>query len=287
MATIPDAGGAKYAPCGVVRALLRFAVLSGLVIAGWLLGSGVGHANEDLGQPVTGVVRLASDPGDIAGPSASGSDAQFGLPPAVASTVKNALSQASVPRLPARPVDVLKPADVLKPVVRAVGVPRPLTHVLATVSRPMSAPAQHSAGTRAQEPAHLLAAVPPAAPAVRAAAAMAAPAPAVTAVSTTAGYTPSHASACAFAAPAEHPRAEELVLSGDPVAPMPTSPPDSATAPCMIGGAAGGGGTKGSPDLAVNESWTNAGLASTHRLGYLSASDLPRSPAEQPSASPD
>jgi hypothetical protein len=270
----------------VVRALLRFVVLTGLVIAGWLLGSGVGHANEDLGQPGTGVVRLASDPGDIAGPSAGGSDAQFGLPPAVTSTVKGALSQASISRLPVRPVDVLKTVSVLKPVVRAVGLPRPLTHVLATASHPLSAPAPDNAGVRSQEPAHLLAAVPPAAPAVRAPA-MAAPPPTVTAVSTTAGHIPSHAPVCAFAAPAEHPLADELVLAGDPVAPMPTSPPDSATAPCMIGSAAGGGGTKGSPDLAVTENWANAGLASTRGLGHLSARDLPRSPAEQPSASPD
>ncbi|MGH3547680.1 MAG: hypothetical protein ACRDQU_06085 [Pseudonocardiaceae bacterium] len=282
MATIPDAGGARYAPRGVVRALLRFVVLSGLVIVGWLLGSGVGHATEDLGQPSTGSVRLASDPGDIAGPSDGGSDAQFGLPPAVASTVKGALSQTSIPRLSVQPV------DVLKPVMRAVPVPRPLTHVLAAVSRPMSAPAQHSAGIRSQEPAHPLAAVPPAAPTVRAAAVPApAPARAVTSVPATAGHTLSHSPVCDAAAPAEHPRAEELAIGGDPWAPMPQSPPDSSTAQCMIGSAAGGGGTKGSPDLAVNENRADVDLASTRGLGHLSASDLPRSPAEQPSASPD
>ncbi|MGH3781591.1 MAG: hypothetical protein ACRDRO_13445 [Pseudonocardiaceae bacterium] len=286
MSTIPDASGARYAPRGMVRALLRFAVLSGLVIAGWLVGSGVGHASEDLGQPGASLVQLASDPGDIVGPSDGQSDAHFGLPSTVASTVKNALSQASVPRLPVQPVDVLKP--VLKPVVRAVAVPRPLTHVLATVSQPMSAPAQHSAGIRSQEPAHELAAAPPAAPAVRAAAVTApVPVPAVTTVPATAVHAMPHTPVCAAAAPAEHPLAEEIALGGDPVAPMPTSPPDSATAPCMVGGAAGGGSTKGSGDFAVNESSTNASLASTHHLGYLSASDLPRSPAEQPSASPD
>nr|MDQ2883405.1 hypothetical protein [Actinomycetota bacterium] len=252
MATIPDAGGARYAPRGVVRALLRFVVLSSLVIVGWLLGSGVGHATEDLGQPSTGSVRLAGDPGDIAGPSDGGSDAQFGLPPAVASTVKGALSQTSIPRLSVQPVDVLKHVDVVKPVVRAVTVPRPLTHVLSAVSRPMSAPAQHSAGARSPEPAHLLAAVPPAAPTVQAAAVTApAPARAVTSVPATAGRTLPHAPVCAAAAPAEHPRAEDLAVGGDPGAPVPTSPPDSSTSLCMIGSAAGGGGTKGSPDLAV------------------------------------
>ncbi len=279
MATIPDAGGARYAPRGVVRALLRFVVLAGLVIAGWLLGSGVGHASEDPGQPGTGLVALVNDPGGIAGPSEGGSDAQFGPPSTVASTVRNALSQASVPGLS------VQPADVLKPVVRAVDVPRPLAHVLAAASRPLSAPAQHSAGIRSQGPAHELAAVPPAAPVVRAVAAtVPAPAPLST-MPTTAGH--AHAPVCAPAAPTAGPLATVAVLGGDPAAPVPMSPPDSTTAPCMIGSAAGGGGTKGSPDLAVTESWTNASLASTHRLGYLSASDLPRSPAEQPSASPD
>ncbi|MGH3618520.1 MAG: hypothetical protein ACRDQV_10935, partial [Pseudonocardiaceae bacterium] len=161
MATIPDAGGARYAPRGVVRALLRFVVLAGLVIAGWLLGSGVGHANEDLGQPGVGLGQLASDPVDIAASSDGGSGTQAGLPPMVASAMHSVLSHASVPRLSVQPV------AVLKPVMRAVAVPRPLTQVLTTVSRPMSAPTQHSAGIRSQQPAHELAAVPRTAPVVR------------------------------------------------------------------------------------------------------------------------
>jgi hypothetical protein len=282
VATIPDAGGARYARCGVVRVFVRFAVLSGLVIAGWLLGSGVGHATEDQVQPGTGAVRLADDPGDITGPSDGRSHTQFGLPPTVASTVQSALSRSSVPRLSVQ--RVLQPVVILKPVVRAVVVPRPLTHVLATASRPMSAPVQHSAGIWSQKPVHELA---PVAPAVRAPAVTAAlPAPAVATAPATAGHTVSHGPVCA-AAPAEHPLAHEITLGGGPPGPMPTSPPDSTTAPCMIGNAAGGGGTKGSPDLAVNENETHAGLASTPRLGYLNGSDLPRSLAEQPSTSPD
>jgi hypothetical protein len=283
VATIPDAGGARYAPRGVMRALLRFVVLAGLVIAGWLLGSGVGHANEELGQPGTGLGQLASDPGDIAAPTDGGFGTQFGLPPTVASSVHSVLSHASVPRLPVQPV------DVLRPVVRAVAVPRPVAHILATVSRPISAPTQHDAGIRSQQPAHELAAVPPTAPVVRAAAA---PAPAASSAPAAAGHAQSHAPACTPAAPAADPpatalAADVLALSGDPASPIPASPPDSSTAPCMIGSASGGGGTKGSPDLAVTEGGTNTGLASTRRLGYLSGSDLPRSAAEQPSTSPD
>ncbi len=278
MVAIPDAGSARYAPRWVMRALLRFVVLAALVLTGWLLGSGIGHADEDLGQPGTGLGQLASDPGDIAGPSEGGSSTAFGVPPTVASSVHSVLSHASVPRLSVQPV------DVLRPVVRAVGVPRPLAHVLATVSRPLSAPTQHGAGIRSQEPAHDFAAVPPIAPVVRAAAA---PAPAASTAPAVAGHAVAHAPACAAAAPAAHARAEVPALGGDPASPIPMSPPDSATAPCTIGSATGGGGTKGSPDLAVTGSRTNAGVASTPRLGYLSGSDLPPSLAEQPSTSPD
>jgi hypothetical protein len=279
VAAIPDAGGARYAPRGVVRALLRFAVLAGLVIAGWLLGSGVGHANEDLAQPGIGLGQLANDPVDIAASSDGGSGTQSGLPPMVASSMHSVLSRA-VPRLPVQPI------DVLRPVVRAVAVPRPLTHVLATVSRPMSASPQHGAGIRSQQPVHELAAVPPTAPVVRAAAATV-PAPATTSAPAVAGHAQPRVPACAPAAPAAIPAAEELAFGGEPASPIPASPPDSSTAPCMIGSASGGGGSKGSPDLAVTENGTNAGLASTHRLGYLSGSDHPRSAAEQPSTSPD
>jgi hypothetical protein len=282
VATIPDAGGARYAPRGVVRALMRFAVLAGFVIAGWLLGSGTGHASEDSGRPNLGLVQLASDPGDIATPSGGGSDADFGVPPTVASSVQSVLSHASVPRLPVQPV------DLVQPVVRAVSVPRPLAHVLAAASRPLSAPTRHRAGIRSQEPAHELAAVPPTAPAVRAAAATApVTAPAPTTVPATTDHARAHAPGCAAAAPAAAPLATVLAGSGDPATPMPTSPPDSTTAPCVIGSTAGGGDTKNSTDLAVDEGRSTAGLASTHRLGQLSASDLPRSPAELPSASPD
>lgn len=280
MATIPNAGGARYAPRGMVRALLRFAVLAGLVTAGWLLGAGVSHANENPGQPGTGMGRLASDPVDIAASSDGDSSPESGLPSIVGSSLHSVLSR-SVPRLPVQPV------DVLKPVVRAVAVPRPLTHVIATVSRPMSAPTPHDAGVRSQQPVHELAAVPPTAPVVQAAVATV-PAPATSSAPAVARHAQSHGAACTPAVPAAPALAPDVVaLDGHPASPTPTSPPDSSTAPCMIGSASGGGGVKGSPDLAVTENGTDAGLSSMHRLRYLSGSGLPRSAAEQPSTSPD
>jgi hypothetical protein len=285
VAAIPDAGGARYAPRGVMHALLRVVVLAGLVIAGWLLGSGIGHADEDLGQPGTGVVQLGSDPRDSAAPSDGGSGSQLGVSPmpavqpAAVSILKGALPDASVPRLPVHPV------DVLKPVVRAVDVPKTLTHVLAPMSRPMSGPARHDSGIRPQAPADKPMPVPPDKPV------SAAPAPAPALGAATVRSTVDHAlptaPVCAAAAPVADPFAGGRALGEDPVAPVPASPPDSTTAPCMIGSAGSGAGNKGAPDVTVNESSATAGLAHTHRLLYLSASDLPRSPAEQPSTSPD
>jgi hypothetical protein len=280
VATIPNAGGARYAPRGMVRALLRFAVLAGLVTAGWLLGAGVSHATENLGQPGTGMGRLASDPIDIVASSDGDSSPEPGLPSMVRSSLHSVLSH-SVPRLPVQPV------DLLKPVVRAVAVPRPLSHVVATVSRPMSAPTPHDAGVGSQQPVHELAAVPPFAPVVRAAVATV-PAPATSSAPAVARHAQSHGAACTPASPAAPALTPDVVaLDGHPTSPIPTSPPDSSTAPCTIGNASGGGGVKGSPDLAVTENGTNAGLASMHGLRSLSGADLPRSAAEQPSTSPD
>jgi hypothetical protein len=55
----------------------------------------------------------------------------------------------------------------------------------------------------------------------------------------------------------------------------------------MTGSTGSGAGTKSAPDVAVNDSWASTGLAPIHRLRYLIASDLARSPAAQPSTSPD
>jgi hypothetical protein len=278
VAAIPDAGGAQRAPRGMMRALFRVVVLGGLVVAAWLLGSGTGHADEDPGQPDTGLIRLvgaASSEG--AAPSDGESGGRLGVPPTVESTLRRVLSAAPAPRLSVQPPVKV---GILKPIVNAVRVPRLPTPVLAPVSRSLSAPTQHGAALRSQAPAEKTATVAPATPAVRAAAA-------TTPVLITVGHAPPTVPACAAAHPVAAPVAGPSVIDSDPVAPVPVSPPGSTTSPCLISSSGGGASTKSAPDLAVNNSWATAAPAPMPRLLYLGASDLPRSLAPQPSTSPD
>jgi hypothetical protein len=137
VATIPDAGGARCAPHGALRALpwrvlpwaalLRVAVLGGLVIAGWLLGSGIGHAQQELAPQDFGqqenIVRLVGFPlpdDDSAGP--------LGAPPTVKSTVTSVLRAAPVPRLPVRPPQIPVLTPVLAPEARCAGSGDPVAH---------------------------------------------------------------------------------------------------------------------------------------------------------------
>jgi hypothetical protein len=300
VAAIPDAGGARCAPHGVMRAVSRVVVLGGLVITGWLLGSGVGLANEDPGQPGTGPVRLVGDPetwgpgdrdpGDRAAHSDGGSGGQLGVPPRVTSAVTRARSAVSVPRRSVQPPMKL---SVLKPIVNTVGVPKLLPQVsarrvLATRVLTLSRPAKYGAGIRSPAPADKPATILSAEPPVRAAAVTTpvpplGPATVLTRLDHALPATP----ICVAAAPAADPFAGQLALGDDPTAPVPVSPPGSTVSPCTIGSAGSGAGTKSAPDFTVNDSWASTGLTLMHRLLYLSASDLPRSPAAQPSTSPD
>jgi hypothetical protein len=289
VAANPATGGARCAPLGVVRALSRVVVLGGLVIAGWLLGSGIGLANEDLGQPGTGLAHLlsahlvsaylVSGPGDRTAPSDSGPGGQLGVPPAVGSTITRALSALPVPDRSGRPPVKL---GVLQPIVNTVGVPKPLAPVL---SPPILAPQVLAA---VSEPAT----VPPTEPATQAAFATA---PVSVQGSTqwptqglTRGRGPAPVNhARPAAAPTASPFAGPSALDDDPAAPVPASPPGSTSSPYMIGSAGSGAGTKGAPGLAVNGSWATVGPTPMYRLLYLSASELPPSPAARPSTSPD
>jgi hypothetical protein len=281
---IPDTGGATYAPRGVMRALLRVVVLGGLVIAGWLLGSGISHADEHLGLPTTGVVQRWNP-----APSDDGSGGQFGMPPIVVPpTPTRMLSTVSV-QLPLALTPVT--AGVLKPIANGVTAPKPLAKALAQISRPISV-MQHATPIRSQAPGYQPATAPPA-PSVRA---VPARAPALAPLPSTVLTTLAHAQPTApvftiAAAPAESFAGQSTLSAlpgqGNPASPIPANLPETTTAPCMIGGASGGAGTKSAPDFAVNDNWTAARLAPMHHLLHLNASDLPRSPATQPSTSPD
>lgn len=283
MAASPDAGDARRAPLGVARVLSRVIVLGGLVIAGWLLGSGIGLANETLVPSGAGPVQLADDPGTRAARSDDGPSGQRGAPPTVTSAVTTLRSTLSLPSRPTQPPvtpSVVQPMvqTVVKPLVQPVVSTLNAPNALAT----LSGRAKYGAGIRSPAPANGPVTVPPAEPAV-AAAATTAPAPtlgAPTVLTTLGRAAPAHPAAV----PAPDRFSRQLALGDDPTAPVPASPPATTTSPCMTGG---GAGTKNIPDLAVNASLPKTMLASMHHLLCLPTSDLPRSPGAQPTTSPD
>jgi hypothetical protein len=291
VAAIRDTGGARHAPCGVMRALLRLVVLGGLVAAGWLLGSGASYADEDLGQPDPSpfhLVNLASAD-DLSGN-------QFGAPPAVGSVVKKVLSSTPVSRLSAQP-----PAQValLKPVVKTVGGSRPLTKVLKPVVRSVSEPGVHRSAIQSLAQVERPVSVLRGAPAVTAPTDVA-----PTRTPPVAEFTPAHpltpvgvlcsqaGSSQTKVAPAGVATSPgfgfaQTVTSDAPVAPNPARSPVSTTSPCTIGGSGGGASTKNTSDIAVRDSWTEENRLQPRDLHSRDTSDLPQSLSTQPSTSPD
>jgi len=301
VAAIPDAGGARCAPRGVMRALSRLVVLGGLVVAGWLLGSGVGLASESLGHPGTGLVQPAGDPGPRAARPDEGTSGQLGASPAVVSAVTSACSAVGVPlrslRPPAR-LDDLGPG-VLTSVVDVTGDAKPLARVVesrvlespALASRTLAAlsrPAEHDADVRSRAPADEPAAVPPAEPTTRVAIATA-PAPILgpSARPAIAHTTVDRSRAVDLTrATTADPLAGWPALGDNPSAPVPVSPAGRTTSVLMTGGTGSGASPKSASHVAVSAGWASAGPAPGHRPRYLSAGDLPQSPAARPSTSP-
>lgn len=287
MAAIPETSRAHCAPDGVLRALSRALVLGGLVVAGWLLGSGIGLAEENLGQPVTGPAQVVSNPG---GNDLTGTDS--GASATVASAVTAVRSLGSAPSgvsAPWRSVAPLVKLGGVQPIVGTVGVPRPLARALTgRILIPLSRPIQDRAGVRSHAPDEKPAPLPPAQHAVRAAAAPA-PAPTLgaptgpTVVDRVSPAVLVHATA-STAKPSFRPSFRPSAPGDDPAAP---SPLPSTTSAGMASATGSGAGTKGAPHVAVQDRWATFGPAPLHRLRYLSVSDLPWSPAAQPGTSPD
>jgi hypothetical protein len=297
VAAIPGTGSAQCARHGVVRVLSRAVVLGGMVVAGWLLGSGIGLANEDPGQPGTDVVQLASHPGEESAQAEGGSDGQLGVPPTLGSAITRVCSAVSRPG-PSDPPPVQ--LSVLRHLANAMGNPKPLAQVLnprvlnprvlvPRVSVPRllvthSRPGKPGAGIRSRAPAEEPATAPRAEPAGRSAAATA---PLTTLEPSAVPATVDHAPLAVplRAAPAER-SAGWPAFGDDPATPVPASPPAS-TPFCMISSTGSGAVTKNAPDITTNDSWATAEAALMYRLRQLAASDLPRSAATQPSTSPD
>jgi hypothetical protein len=288
---IPVAAGARYAPCWVMRALLRTLLLAALLAAGWLLGSGISQADEDPGLPGGDLIHVVNIASSTDG-SPQGSNGRTGAPPAAVgspitrSAVTKALSAVSVPQLPVQPP---VRTGQLRSIMNSAGLPKPLAKVLVPVSRPLSSTTPHGA-TSAPAPADSVTVpvrVSPATPAsagtlpravVRIAAATLAPA------GRTAHVEPLRSPA--------HPAVAAVIVqpaTGDswPADPSPASPPGSSTSACLLDGATGGAGTKGGPDLAVPAGSAMTHLAQPAGLSTCDTSDLPRSHSAEPSASPD
>lgn len=285
MAAIPAAECASGAHRGVMRALCRVAVLSGLVIAGWLVGAGISHADEDPGGPRGGLSQVAD-----ATPSGDGSTGSFDVGRMIKSTVGAALAPNPMSRVPLHPPAVNR--GVLTPlhrpltaVMKSVSIPQRLTPVLTPVNRILPVPAQHSPAPQPPAPVGtpVAAPAPQAAPTVRPAIEKP-PAP-VLIPDTRTG--PRTITACAPAPPAAQHAARPPALHDAYPAPDPSAPPDDPLVTCMIGSTGGSAGTRGAPDVTQAGSRMGTRLVPIHTLRYTGASDLPRSLAARPSTSPD
>ncbi|MGH3984120.1 MAG: hypothetical protein ACRDST_15920 [Pseudonocardiaceae bacterium] len=291
MAAIPDAGGARYAPRGVLRALpwgallpgalLRVAVVGGLVIAGWLLGSGIGQAQEELVPQDLGrqdnIVRLVGFP--LPDDDSGGLPGAPAAPLTVTSTVASVQRAVPVPvpRLPVRPPQIPVLAPVLEPVSKLAA----------------PAPASRSHGQPQPKTKQVMVVPPPAAPAEPTV-------PAATVVTPAPVYTVHNALPAAAACIAAHPVADPLAdqvadtsagkpsaLGSGPAAPAPASPFGTTTAPCPSGGSGGGGVTSSFQPVTMSDGLSGMDPASTYCLLCADLSGMPLAAAQRPSTSPD
>ena len=284
MAAIPDAGGARCAPRGMLRALpwaalLRVAVLGGLVVAGWLLGSGIGQAQEELTSQDLGQQNNAVELVGFSLPD-DDSEGPLGAAPAsstVKSTVTGVLRAVPVPRLPVRPPQVPVLAPVLAPVSKVVS-PAPVTRAH-TQSQPTTK--------------QVMAVPPPAAPAeptVRAATVVP-PSP----MHTVHSASPA-AVACIVADPVADPLTDQVAdpsvekfsaPGSGPTAPAPASPFGTSTAPCPSGSTGSGGVNGSAHPVAISDGVSGMDSASTYCLRCADLSGMPLAAAQRPSTSPD
>lgn len=281
MAAIPDAGGARCAPRGMLRALpwaalLRVAVLGGLVIAGWMLGSGRGQAQEELASQDLGqqnnIVELVGFP--LPNDDSEGS---LGAAPTVKSAVTGVLRAVPVPRLPVRPSQVPGLAPVLAPVSKLASpapVTRPHTQSQPTTKQVMVVP-------------------PPAAPAEPTVRAATAVPPAL--VHTVHSASPAVV-ACIVADPVADPLTDQVAdpsvekfsaRGSGPTAPAPASPFGISTASCPSGSTGSGGVTGSAYPVAISDGVSGMDPASTYCLRCADFSGMPLAAAQRPSTSPD
>jgi hypothetical protein len=277
VAAIPDAVGARCASRGVIRTMLRVAVLGGLVVTGWLLGSGVGQAQPDTVHESQVRPSDLSQMIDVSPP-----DDDFGgllkAPTVARSAVAEVMRAVPLSSLPVHPAPVHPgQTPALDPVLQPVSK-------LAALVPPIAKSAAQSRPATTQPAA--VKAVTPTAQAV-AVAAVSTPAP----VLRTAADPPSDTPVCRAAQQAADPSADQLAVpsSSDvgPVTALPTSSPGTTTEPCPVGNAGSGSITTSTHSVTLSDKWSTVTLTPTQCQACRGASGIPQSAAHRPSTSPD
>ncbi len=274
MAAIPDAVGARRASRGVIRAVLRVAVLGGLVIAGWLVGSGIGQAHEDTVDESQAQHSSLTQMIDISPPN-DDSGGLLSAPAVARSAGAEVMRAAPVPPLPIQPAQTPVLAPALEPVSK--------------LAAPAPSVAESATQSRAAAPMPAAVAPPAAAPA--------APAIAVTAASTpapvlrAAADPPPETPVCRTAHQAADPSADQLAVPSSPgvgpATPLPASSPGTTTEPCPAGNTGGGSITTSAHLVTLSDRWSTATRASRQCRLCPGASGIARSAAQRPSTSPD
>ena len=300
MAAIPGAGSAWHALPGVIRVLLRAAVLGGLLITAWLLGAGLGHADEDPESPPAGLINL------VAGSAGGRLHSQPALPAkigsaAMAAASSSALLGTSTPpqvAVPLAPAPAVTKLDVVKPVLAELS--RPVSRIahpalLPGLVAPKGAVAVAPAPARASPAVRPMIAGPR--PAAEHPVPLAAPAGSATQPLPTgvrcAPAGPGSAVSVPAARPAQQglPEAPTLPVPEpavpDPVSPGPLSPPPSPSVACPAAGPAGASNAKTGAGVATESSAATIPAGWMQRVRLRDATELPRSLATQPPISPD
>lgn len=277
MAAIPDAVDARRASRGVIRAVLRVAVLGGLVITGWLLGSGTGQAHEDAVPEIPESQTQSSSLTQVIeiSPSDDGSRGLLNAPSGAQSAVAEVTRAVPISNLPLQPAQAPVLAPLLEPVSELAALAPPTAK---NAARPRAAAAKPApAGTGAPSlaaPGSPVADASTPAPVLRAAAGPSAAAPVCRAVHQAADL-----SANQLAGPMES--------EASPAAASPASAPGTTTGSCPAGGSGSALITTSAHSVTLSDRWATATLAATQCRLSASASGIPRSAAQRPSTSPD
>lgn len=280
VAGIPSAEGASWAPRGVTRVLLRIAVLVGLVVCGWLLGTATGSAEEAAVGEVQAVeagprqgwahVPLADE--EAGEPAETPSRGVTGslLTPLVETSADELLPAGEELWLPVQPNLVVK---IIQPVVTPVA-----DHVLGAgtperISQPPPSRLRAAVDQPARPPAESAPARTPSGPAGPLPQVVGPPLLAPTALSTA-----DHPAAAA--------RTESLAAVDQRSAPLAPASPLGTTS-CPAGPTGPTTAAPGAHAATLDDGVAKAGLALAAGRLSTSAGGLPRCPSQQPSTSPD